>query len=99
MPWRWPRAAVRGRRDIGQLAAGLCADLALFDLDTVGMAGGAVHDPVAALMLCASPQAAHTVVNGRVVVRAGRLATVDLPPLVERHNGLALQLAEGARGR
>jgi len=92
-------AAVLGRRDIGQLAAGLCADLALFDLDTVGMAGGAVHDPVAALMLCASPQAAYTVVNGRVVVRAGRLATVDLPPLVERHNRLALQLAESARGR
>jgi len=33
------------------------------------------------------------VVNGRVVVREGQLATVDLGPLVERHNRLARLLA------
>jgi hypothetical protein len=52
-----------------------------------------VHDPVAALLLCAPTPAAYTVVNGRVVVREGQLATVDLGPLVERHNRLAVQLA------
>ena len=83
-------AEVLGRSDIGHLAPGLCADLALFDLRTLGFAGGAVHDPVGALLLCASPQAAYTVVNGRVVVREGRLATLELEPLVERHNRLAL---------
>ncbi|MNU06479.1 hydroxydechloroatrazine ethylaminohydrolase [compost metagenome] len=56
-----------------------------------------MHDPVASLLLCASPQAAYTVVNGRVVVREGQLTTVDLGPLVERHNRLALALAEAAR--
>ena len=86
-------AEVLGRADIGHLAPGMCADLALFDLDTVAFAGGAVHDPVASLLLCASPQAAYTVVNGRVVVREGQLATVDLGPLVERHNRLATALA------
>ncbi|MBS0316124.1 MAG: 8-oxoguanine deaminase [Proteobacteria bacterium] len=86
-------AEVLGRSDIGQIAVGRCADLALFDLDTLDFAGGAVHDPVGALLLCASPKARHTVVNGRVVVRDGRLATVDLPQLLERHNRLALQLA------
>ncbi|MDP3133576.1 MAG: 8-oxoguanine deaminase, partial [Burkholderiaceae bacterium] len=48
---------------------------------------------VASLLLCASPQAAYTVVNGKVVVREGQLATLDLGPLVERHNQLALELA------
>ena len=86
-------AQVLGRRDIGHLEPGMCADLALFDLRTLGFAGGAVHDPVGSLMLCASPQAAFTVVNGRVVVREGRLATLELEPLLERHNRLALQLA------
>jgi cytosine/adenosine deaminase-related metal-dependent hydrolase len=90
-------AQVLGRQDIGHLALGMCADLALFDLRTLGMAGGAVHDPLASLLLCASPQAATTVVNGRVVVRQGQLTTVDLGPLVERHNRLAMQLAETAR--
>ncbi len=85
-------AQVLGRRDIGQLAPGMCADLALFDLGTLGQAGGAVHDPVASLLLCASAQAAYTVVNGRVVVRRGQLATLDAGPLVERHNRLAREL-------
>ena len=90
-------AEVLGRADIGHLAPGQCADLALFDLGTLSFAGGAVHDPVASLVLCASPQAAFTVVNGRVVVREGRLATLELEPLVERHNRLAQTLAQAAR--
>ncbi|MDR7093639.1 8-oxoguanine deaminase [Hydrogenophaga laconesensis] len=90
-------ATVLGRPDIGHLAPGMCADLALFDLRTLRFAGGAVHDPVASLLLCASPMAAHTVVNGRVVVRDGQLTTVELGPLVERHNRLAMQLARAAR--
>jgi len=89
-------AEVLGRDDIGSIAPGMCADLALFDLDTLGFAGGAVHDPVGALLLCASPHAAWTIVNGRVVVREGRLATVELEPLVERHNALAAMLAHAA---
>lgn len=89
-------AQVLGRDDdIGRIAPGWCADLALFRLDTLAMAGGAVHDPVAALLLCASPQADHVIVNGRPVVREGQLTTVDLGPLVERHNRLARQLAQG----
>ena len=74
----------------------MCADLALFDLRTLPFAGGAVHDPVGALLLCASAPAAYTVVNGRVVVRERQLATLELEPLLERHNRLAVQLAEDA---
>ena len=85
-------ARVLGRDDIGHLAPGMAADLALFDLRGLGFAGGAVHDPVAALLLCAPAPAAFTIVNGRVVVREGQLATLDLGPLIERHNTLARQL-------
>jgi cytosine/adenosine deaminase-related metal-dependent hydrolase len=87
-------AEVLGRaHDIGHIAVGMCADVVLWDLGTLGFAGGAVHDPVASLLLCASPQAAYTVVNGKVVVRGGQLTTIDLGPLVETHNRLALMLA------
>ncbi len=90
-------AQVLGRaHDIGQIAVGYCADLAMFRTDTVAMAGGAVHDPVGALLLCSSANADYTIVNGRVVVREGRIATVDMGPLIERHNTLARQLALGA---
>jgi 8-oxoguanine deaminase len=86
-------AAVLGRSDIGHLSVGMCADLALWDLNTLGMAGGAVHDPVGALLLCASQPAAYTVVNGRVVVRQGRLTTLEIEPLIETHNRYARALA------
>lgn len=86
-------ASVLGRDDIGAIAPGMAADLALFRTDTLAMAGGAVHDPIAALMFCASPQAEYTIVNGRVVVREGRLTALELQPHIERHNRMARELA------
>ncbi len=87
-------AQVLGRaHELGQLSPGYCADIAMFRTDTLSMAGAAVHDPVGALLLCASGNADYTLVNGRVVVRQGQIATVDMGPLIERHNQLALELA------
>lgn len=88
-------ARALGRDDIGSLAPDRAADFAAFDLSTAAFAG-AMHDPVAALVLCASAPAALTVVHGRPIVRDGRLATVDLRPLLERHARLARALADGA---
>ena len=82
-------AQVLGRSDIGQIAVGQCADMALFDLRSLALAGAAVHDPVGSLLLCASAHAAYTVVQGRVVVREGQLTSLELGPLVEEHNRLA----------
>jgi cytosine/adenosine deaminase-related metal-dependent hydrolase len=87
-------ARVLGRDDIGAIAPGLAADLAAFDLTGPAHAGAA-HDPVAALVLCAPVPAAWTVVHGRVVVRDGRLATLDLPVALERHRHHARHLAGG----
>ncbi len=88
-------AEVLGRKDIGQLTVGYCADLALFDLRSLSFAGGAVHDAIGSLMLCASAPAAYTVVNGKVVVSEGQLTRVELGRVIERHNNFATQLAAG----
>ncbi|RKP54707.1 8-oxoguanine deaminase [Pararobbsia silviterrae] len=88
-------ARVLGRDDIGALAPGMAADFAAFDLRGLAFAG-ARHDPLAALVFCASERAAWTVVNGRVVVRNGHLETIDLGAIVERHNALSRQLVEAA---
>ncbi len=85
-------AQVLGRDDIGVLAPGMAADVVTVRLDEIGMAG-ALHDPLAALFFCHVPRVAHSIVNGRVVVRDGQLATLDLPRLIERHNALAARLA------
>ena len=87
-------ARVLGRDDIGQLAPGMAADIVAFDLADVGFAG-AGHDPLAALVFCAPARAALAVIHGRVVIRDGQLATVDLPVLVERHRALARALVRG----
>jgi len=88
-------AEVLGRKDIGQLTAGYCADMALFDLRSLSFAGGAIHDAIGSLMLCSSAPAAYTVVNGQVVVSEGQLTRVELGRVIERHNNFAMQLAAG----
>ena len=85
-------AQVLGRRDIGHIAPGMAADLAIFDTRTLGMAGAAVHDPVAALLMCHGEPTAWTIVNGRVVADHGRITTLDMGPVLARHNTLARQL-------
>jgi len=87
-------ARVLGRSDIGALAPGMAADLAIFDLNTIAFAG-ALHDPVAALIFGGPTSAAYTIVNGRVVVREGRITTIDLPSLIRDHNQAAMTLING----
>ena len=88
-------AAVLGRDDIGVLAPGMAADMIGFRLDTLGFAGGAVHDPLAALVFCQPPHVDLSVINGRVRVQDGQLLGVDLPALIGRHNTIARALARG----
>jgi cytosine/adenosine deaminase-related metal-dependent hydrolase len=87
-------ARVLGRDDIGSLAPGMAADFAAFDLRGANMAG-ALHDPVAALVFCAPERSACVVIDGRVVVEEGRLSTIPLGRILERHNQLARQLVAG----
>ncbi|WP_280465786.1 8-oxoguanine deaminase [Nocardia brasiliensis] len=69
-------ARVLGRAaEIGSIEPGKLADLALWRLDTPAHAG--IDDPVTALVLGAAPPLAALLVNGREVVREGRLVTVD----------------------
>jgi cytosine/adenosine deaminase-related metal-dependent hydrolase len=89
-------ANVLKRDDIGALAPGMSADLVLFRLDQVGYAG-AMQDPVAALVFCTPSNVDCSIIHGQVVVRDGQLATVELGPLMERHNSLARRLAEQSR--
>ncbi len=87
-------AAVLGRDDIGSLAPGKCGDFFALDLNRLAYAG-ALHDPVAAVLFCAPQTVDYSVVHGRVIVRDGRLTTVDTGPLVERHNRLARAMVDG----
>ena len=86
-------ASVLGRDDIGSLAEGKAADFIGVNLNTLSMAGGAVHDPLAALLLCTVDRVDLSVINGKVVVRDGDLLTLDVTSHVARHNEIAAKIA------
>jgi 8-oxoguanine deaminase len=87
-------AKVLNRDDVGQIAVGKAADLAAFDMRGIAQAGS-LHDPVAALVFTNVSCAAYTMVNGKMVVREGRLMTVEERKLATKHNQLAAQLLNG----
>jgi cytosine/adenosine deaminase-related metal-dependent hydrolase len=83
-------AKVLGRDDIGSLEAGKAADFIGINLNRLNYAGS--HDPVAAVLFCNSDRVDLSVINGRVVVQDGNLLTLDLPPVIERHNRIAREM-------
>ena len=84
-------ADVLGRPDCGRLIPGKRADVAIWDVSGVHSAGS--WDPAA--LLLAGPTAVRDLfVEGRQVVRDGRITTIDLAAQVARQNDLAKGLAE-----
>jgi 8-oxoguanine deaminase len=79
-------AACLNRPVLGHLNPGAAADFAMFRKDDVELAGAIEQDPLAALVLCATPRADRVYVAGREVVRDGHLAALDERRLTERMN-------------
>ena len=86
-------AQVLGRADLGSVELGKRADLAIWDMTGIEAAGS--WDPVAALVLCGPTRVKGLIVEGREVVRDGRMVTLDLPEVLERQRQLAGRLAAG----
>ena len=76
-----------GRDDIGRIAPGMEADLALYRLDEPRFSGA--QDPIAALALCGAHRADRVMVAGRWRVIEGAPEGVDLAALVARHKAAA----------
>lgn len=89
-------ADVLGRSDTGRLDAGKAADIALFRLKGIEYAG--CHDPLVSLIcLGNSSLAAMTIVNGRVVVKDGKLTTIDADKAAEEAHRTASEIVERQR--
>jgi cytosine/adenosine deaminase-related metal-dependent hydrolase len=69
----------------------MAADLIAYDLNRVEFAG-AIHDPVAAVVMCSPVTVDHSWVGGRRVVEDRRMVDVDVVSLVNEHNRLARAL-------
>ena len=83
-------AACIGRPELGRIAVGAQADLALFRLDELRFSGAG--DPLAALVLCGAHRADRVMVGGRWVVESGGIPGLDLAGLMRRHGAAAKAL-------
>jgi cytosine/adenosine deaminase-related metal-dependent hydrolase len=82
-------AQTLGRDDCGQIAIGKRADIAIWDVSGIEAAGS--WDP-AALVLISVNKARDVIVNGRQVVRDGRIVTFDLEQTIVQQNKLVKRL-------
>lgn len=96
------RMATRGGADvfswpeIGHIAPGALADLALFRLDRIEYAG-AMSDPASAILFCgAGARADYTIVNGVIRVAKGELVGVDEQRLFHQANDLTTDMLKKA---
>jgi 8-oxoguanine deaminase len=80
-----------GRDDIGRIAPGMQADLALFTLDELRFSGAA--DPIAALVICGAHQADRVMVAGRWRVVDAMPLGMDLARLRAEHGEAARRFA------
>jgi 8-oxoguanine deaminase len=93
---RWATAgsaACIGRPELGRIAVGMQADLALFTLDELRFSGAL--DPIAALVVCGAHHADRVMVAGRWVVENGAIPGLDMMALIRRHTSAAKALHAG----
>jgi 8-oxoguanine deaminase len=79
-----------GRADLGEIAVGKMADLALFKLDELRFSGSG--DALAALVLCGAHRADRVMVGGRWVVEGGTIPGLDTAALMARHMAAARRI-------
>jgi cytosine/adenosine deaminase-related metal-dependent hydrolase len=87
-------AEVLGRDDVGVLAPGMRADIALFPVDGLETAGSDA-DPVAALVFSPPARVRHLLVEGRAVVRDGRLVGADEEEIAREGHRVSTRIAQG----
>jgi len=87
-------AKVLRREDIGEIALGKEADIAMFKLDELRFSGS--HDPLAALLLCGAQKAHRVMIAGKWKVIDGEILNLDIKQLQFEHTNQAKNLYKKA---
>ena len=81
-------AALLNRPQLGNIAAGSAADLAVYRRDDISLAGAIEQDPLGAMLLCHVHRANRVMIDGKWVVTEGHHCAFDVDSLVDRFNRL-----------
>lgn len=87
-------ASCLGRDDIGSLEVGKAADIALFDAESLALAG--MQEDLVAGIILGAPRPVAVIVNGDFVVRDSMLAQCVSEDVARQHNAAARRLMERA---
>ncbi|TET98027.1 MAG: 8-oxoguanine deaminase [Candidatus Stahlbacteria bacterium] len=77
---------------LGSIEVGKGADIAMFDINCLQYAGG-LSDPLACVVFAGfNHETAYTIVNGKIVVREGKLVNFDEGEIVENVNRISARI-------
>ena len=85
-------ARTLGRDDLGEIAPGKQADLAMFKLDGLRFSGS--HDPLSALLLCGADRADRVMIGGTWRVADSEILGLDTERLIVQHSEAARRLLD-----
>ena len=86
---------VLNQPEIGSIEVGKAADMFLINTKRLGLAGG-LSDSVSALVTSGDSQIVDiTIVNGKIVVRDGRLVNIDEDKVAKKANKISQKMIEG----
>jgi cytosine/adenosine deaminase-related metal-dependent hydrolase len=89
-------ADVLGRKDTGRLDIDKCADIILFDLNSIEYAG--CHDPLVSLVCLGNTSLTKmTIINGKIVCKDGILTDINASKMYHNAHSTATQLVETHR--
>jgi len=83
-------AKILGRDDIGEIAVGKQADIAMFKMDELRFSGAG--DPLAALVLCGAYRANRVMIAGQWRVVDAEILDLDIQALMQAHQKVAMKL-------
>lgn len=89
-------AKLLGRSDIGTIEQGKAADIAIFEMDKLEYTG-ALSDPLAALIFSGiNHQVDMTIVNGKIVVKDGKLSNYSEREIISQGNKISNKMLKQA---
>ena len=91
MATRGGAACLGWEDEIGHLRPGACADLVIWQMSEISLAG-ALTDPVEAWLRCAPATAGTTIVNGRILVENGQPVLKNLGDILGAHRKEAMRI-------
>lgn len=90
-------AEILGWNEIGSIEKGKAADLAIFNLNTIGYTG-ALHDKATAVLYAGDSQITeYTIVNGEIVVEKGKITKINSDQLITKANKIAQDMVNRAK--